>query len=141
MKCIRYGVGYKYQLRSSYRTLTEILPEHPIVTPWLWLSPDGLLTISAGYAWDGATWCPDLDSIMRPSLAHDACYQLMREGHLDPARFRYYADRMFYRMCLEDGMPRPLAWVAYQAVRMFANPAADPASKEPDRSAGQGCNV
>lgn len=138
-RCIRYTPGYKYQLRELYRTQIEILPDRPIITRWIWLASDGWLSISPGYAWDGATWCPDWQWIMRPSLAHDATYQLLREGHLDQ-RFRYYADRMFYRMCLEDGMPKPLAWVAYQAVRLFADPAADPASKEPDRIAGAGCS-
>jgi hypothetical protein len=137
MKCIKFGAGYHYQLRTLYRTRIEILPDAPIVTPWIWLSTDGDLTICPGYAWDGATWCPDVGSIMRASLCHDALYQLMRLGRLDRDYHRYYADRMFRRMCLEDGMPKPLAWAVYQAVRLFANPAADPARREPDRMAGQ----
>jgi len=43
----------------------------------------GMLTIEAGYAWDGATWCPEWLVPPEDSCVHDALCQAMRHGHLD----------------------------------------------------------
>jgi hypothetical protein len=139
VKCIRYACGYKYQLRETYRTRVEILPDRPIVTPWIWLAVDGLLTISAGYAWDGPSG-PALDTPdgMRGSLVHDALYQLIREGHL-PQSEREYADNALRRIVREDGMWRWRVWYWNIAVRLCGAPAADPANQKPDKCAPKGC--
>ena len=140
MSCIRYADGYKYQLRAPYTIqLAEIRPAHGAGTEWITLDLDGTLTIRAGYAWDGASGPTyDSKSSMRPSLVHDALYQLMRLGLLDHS-FRPAADTIFHRLCSEDGMFGPRAWLWYHAVRIFANPAADPESESPDQFAGCGC--
>jgi hypothetical protein len=132
MKCIHYADGYRYQLRAPYVTHLEIRPEHGCGTDWITLETDGTLTIRVGYAWDGASG-PTIDTrdSMRASLVHDALYQLMRIGLLARS-FRPAVDNIFRRMCKEDGMFSPRAWLWYQAVRIFASPAADPASESPD---------
>jgi hypothetical protein len=140
--CIRYGTGYRYQLRAPYAVL---LPEMrgavdlPVVTDWLEFDSDGWLRIRAGYAWDGASG-PTFDSksSMRGSLVHDSLYQMMRRGRIS-AEWRPVADKVFHRMCKEDGMLPPRAWLWYHAVRIFASPAADPAAESPDEMAGCGC--
>jgi hypothetical protein len=135
VKCIHFADGYKYQLRAPYVTRLEIRPEHGAGTDWLTLETDGTLTIRAGYAWDGASG-PTFDSksSMRASLVHDALYQLMRLGLLNIS-FRPAVDAIFRRMCKEDGMWSPRAQLWYLAVRIFASPAADPASESPDKHA------
>lgn len=141
MNCIVYGEGYRYQLREDYRVLVEVLPDAPIVTPWIELDAQGWLTIRAGYAWDGPSGpAIDTPSFMRASLVHDALYQLMRERLLHNVRHRGPADRALHRICIEDGMWRVRAWWCYQAVRLFADPAADPARAAPDKRAGCGCS-
>jgi hypothetical protein len=135
MKCIRYRPGYKYQLRAAYATLIPDLADParaPIATDWIELDPDGAMRISAGYAWDGASG-PTLDTkdSMRPSLVHDAGYQLIRLGLL-PMSARPAVDVAFRRMCKEDGMWSPRAQLWYMAVRTFAGPAAAPANANPD---------
>lgn len=139
--CIRYARGYKYQLRRPHVERIEILPAKLIATDWLVLETDGTLTIRAGYAWDGASG-PTYDSVssMRASLVHDALYQLMRERFLDHAVHRRMADAIFYRLCREDGMWGPRAWLWHMAVRTFADPAADPANESPDECAPAGCD-
>ena len=57
-----------------------------------------------GYAWDGADLCPEVKAVMRASLEHDAVYQLIRKREL-PRSWRAEADRLFRRLCIEDGMP------------------------------------
>lgn len=46
------------------------------------------------------------------SLVHDALYQFL---NVAPVR-KELADRLFHRMLLESGMPRPLAWLYFLAV-------------------------
>jgi hypothetical protein len=138
-ECILYASGYAYQLRAPYVTKLEIRPPHGCGTDWITLDVDGNLTIRAGYAWDGASG-PTIDTkdSMRASLVHDALYQCIRLGLLDES-FREAADNIFQRMCREDGMFGPRAWLWYHAVRIFAKPATDPAAESPDQCAPEGC--
>ena len=70
---------YKFSLAQDFPLQLELRPETEIVTPFIVLTMDGLLTINKGYAWDGPSG-PTIDtkSFMRGSLVHDALYQLMR---------------------------------------------------------------
>jgi hypothetical protein len=121
---IEYKDGFRYQLHSTYS----------IRLPWLAGQPDyhaeflavqgDLLTIDAGYAWDGPsgpTW--DSKNSMRASLVHDALYQLMRIGVL-PEDCRAAADDVLYNLCVEDGMFKWRAWAWWKGVRWGAGAAA-----------------
>lgn len=140
MKCIEYNDGYKYQLKATYTLPIEIRPDASIVTPYILLDTYGNLTLVKGYAWDGPSG-PTIDtlSFMRGSLVHDALYQLMRERELDRGKHREAADRILQRICKEDGMWALRAWWVYHGVRLFADPAADPANKRPAIRAPKGC--
>lgn len=124
MKVIKYRDGYKYQLVEPYRTTVGIRPEATVSHEYIKLTPDGVLSIRKGYAWDGPSG-PTIDSrnFMRGSLVHDALYQLIGEG-LIPLAEREQADKELRRICLEDGMSEARAWWVYQAVRIFGNTAA-----------------
>lgn len=128
---ILYRSGYKYQLAVEYRfQLSVIRPLEQVELDFLELFMDGLLIIKAGYAWDGATGVPDRGDIVRGSLVHDALYQLMREGYLDPVKHRVSADVVLQEICIADGMPEPFAELVYQAVQLLGSPAADPKHKQ-----------
>jgi hypothetical protein len=111
MKCIAYNDGYKYQLKEAYAVAIDITPATAI----------------------------DTLSFMRGSLIHDALYQLMRESHLDHNIYREPADRVLQKICKEEGMWSVRAWWVYHGVRLFADPAADPADKRPVIRAPEGC--
>jgi hypothetical protein len=125
---ITYTSGYKYQLKKSYSIFISIKPDKNIITKYISLNTNGLLFIGEGYAWDGPSG-PTIDthSFMRGSLIHDACYQLMREEHLDQ-KWREQADKELKKICLEDGMSRIRAWYVYRAVRKIARKAIWPSS-------------
>lgn len=125
-KRISYKDGYKYQLQESYCVQTTIHPSFIIKNQFFILDTDGLLTIREGYAWDGATCCPDMKKILRGSLIHDVLYQMMREGMLDIAMWRKSVDKELQKACIEDGMPSALAWIIYQAVNVCGKNAALP---------------
>jgi hypothetical protein len=132
---IVYRGGYKYQLVDDYQVRIDILPAAFILTPFIRLDTDGLLSIVSGYAWDGPSGpAIDTKNFMRGSLVHDALYQLMRERKLDPETQREPADRILQRICLEDGMSSIRAWWVYTGVRFGGGPAATEADKPPSKA-------
>jgi hypothetical protein len=132
---IWYRDGYKYQLHRTYSVQVDIFPPRDIITPYLLLNGEGRLAIMAGYAWDGPSG-PALDTrdFMRGSLVHDALYQLMREGYLDPGH-RARADSLLREMCKEDGMPHLRAQYVFMAVSAFGGAFIDPAADHPPLTA------
>ena len=118
-----YGEGrYKYLLLTQMVVATEIRPDTPIKFPpdsmLVKVEYNGVLHIEKNYAWNGATGFPDLETMMRATLAHDTLYQVMREQKLHN-RWRREADRLLRDVCIADGMTKPLALVIYIAVRIF----------------------
>lgn len=127
---ITYRKGYKYQLADTVAIQTRLRPALAINTPFIALSPTGLLLIRAGYAWDGPSGPTfDTKSSMRGSLVHDALYQLLR-AELLPASDRALVDKELYRLCVEDGMWKWRAKLWLREVRKFAGGAADPKNKK-----------
>lgn len=96
-------VGGSYQLVDDYSVMTLVRPPVAIITPRLELSITGLLTIKAGYCWDGTSG-PVIDrkTNMRAGCVHDALYELMRRGDL-PYDWWPRADELFARILFEDG--------------------------------------
>ena len=111
---------YKYELVDDYPYPTAIPLPAAVETNlgFAKMAADGLLTLKRGYAWDGATRAPDTKSILRGSLVHDGLYQLISTGLIDRSH-KDAADRLLQKICRDDGMSRPAAWVVYQAVRRF----------------------
>ncbi len=142
MNCIVYRSGYKYQLKASYSQNIPIQPASPIVTEYIELDSTGQLTLHKGYAWDGPSG-PTIDTVafMRGSLVHDGLYQLMRERHLDHKIHRKTADLLLRQICQEDGMWWVVSWLVYVGVRLFADPATDPAADRPLVHAPRNCQT
>jgi hypothetical protein len=140
VKCIAYKSGYKYQLDQTCTIRISIYPYSAVQNEYISLETAGDLTLKEGYAWDGPSG-PTIDTLtfMRGSLVHDALYQLMRERLLDHNMYRKAADRCLREICREDGMWSVRAWFVYYGVRIFANPAADPANDRPLIRAPKGC--
>ena len=118
MKLFLYKEGWRYILLDDVFVQTTLRPLHDIKTKWYCLDTTGLLVISDRYAWDGATGFPDIPSVMRGALVHDALYQMIRLGQL-PLEARKQADEMLKVLCLEDGMNPLLAQAVYLGVRLL----------------------
>ena len=127
---IKYKKGFKYQLVKDYKIQLSTSPLQTIDTPFISLTKLGTLTIKSGYAWDGPSG-PTIDtkSSMRASLVHDVLYQLLRQGKL-PQCWRETADKIFYDICIEDGMWAWRAKLWYRELRKFAASAANPKNKK-----------
>ena len=124
---------YRFVTREQFEMDTGILRsgEQEIGTDFIRLQPGGLLTIAAGFLWDGASGpikqTPDL---MRGSLVHDALYTLMRAGLLAMS-WRPRADALLREMCVTDGMPRWQADMVHAAVSMRGSIYAEPETPRP----------
>ena len=109
---ITYRSGnWKYQLIDAveFKIPEFVLLVDGVSTGHISLE-DGILRIAAGYSWDGASGpVIDRDSTKRASLAHDALYQLMRADLVDREEWKRPADRVFRRLCIEDGVWKWLA--------------------------------
>jgi len=124
---ISYHSGYKYQLAEDYHMATKIRPKKPEDGRFIALDAAGNLTVKSGYAWDGVSG-PVLDSPqnLRASLVHDALYQLMRKRVVSSADYRDKADKLFKKMCKQDGVPSAVANAYYEVLKLLGKPAADP---------------
>lgn len=125
---IYYRSGYKYQLAENYTIKTTIKPKKDIESQFIDMNKDGTLSIKSGYAWDGTSG-PIIDDNhnQRASLVHDALYQLMRQKKLSPrSAYKDKADRLFQKLCKQDGVLSPLADLYYQSLKRYGDPAADP---------------
>jgi len=127
---IKYRSGYKYQLAEEYQIQVSIIQSEDIKRDFIELTPEGILTIKKGYAWDGPSGptC-DTPNFMRGSLVHDALYQLLRNEVIGE-EWRDEADEELRRICREDGMSKIRSNWVYYAVRKWGKVAASPESKK-----------
>ncbi len=121
---------YKYQLKDICEIQTEYRDKQ-CTNSFIQLTSAGLLIIQKGYAWDGPSGPTfDTKTFMRASLAHDALYQLIREGQLNNKEDRKKADKVLKDICIEDGMWKFRAGYAYIALRCFGAPSSKPDNTE-----------
>lgn len=114
----RPRMEYKFLMRAPYAVQTDINCGHLAGNEFVRINPTGLLMMAEGYAWNGASG-PAIDTVdfVRGSGAHDAVYQLIREGHLG-MEHRKAADELLHRIVLEDNMWKIRANWVYLGVRI-----------------------
>ncbi len=129
--CIEYRSGYKYQLAIDYSIRISIKPKKYIQAKFIKLDTMGKLTTLEGYAWDGPSG-PVIDKKenMRASLVHDALYQLMRHRKLTAKAHKDKADKLFKKICIEDGVSKRTARIYYLGLKLGGKPATDPKNKK-----------
>lgn len=98
---------YKYEMLIKRKVQTSWLGSN-IKTEFFELDELGVLTIKAGYRWDGPSG-PTIDtpSFMRSSATHDCFFQMLRMGLIcDSQRERFFktANKDLKLISIEDGM-------------------------------------
>lgn len=125
---IKYRKGYKYQIAEDCYSFVGIYG-YDIDTDYIRLNRDGWLINKKGYAWDGASGPTfDTPSTIRPSAAHDALYQLARQGYL-PKEMHFTFDEILRRLCVECGMWKIRAYCWEKGVNLCGSPNLDPSSE------------
>ena len=128
---INYRSGYKYQLHTDYPIKTTIKPEKEIDEKFIKLDLQGNLTILSGYAWDGPSGpVIDTNENMRASLVHDALYQLMRHKKLPSKKCKDKSDKLFKKICIQDGVPSAIANAYYLGLKVGGKPNVKPENKK-----------
>lgn len=113
---MKYKRGYKYQLVAPETFYTSVFPPMDIEDDYCRLTHNGLLTLFAGYCWDGASGAVDTKTNIRASACHDALCQLVQNGKLD-ASWKDQADKEYYKLCLRDGMNPVRAMTHWWAIK------------------------
>lgn len=111
---------YKYKLVEPLVIQTDIYPESDIIHEYFAIYKDGLMTINAGYSFDGASGpAIDTENFLRGACAHDVPFQAAQLCYPLPKDWREKANKMLVRLTREDGM----SWIrckwVYAAVSMF----------------------
>ena len=121
---VYYRNGYRNQLvrAVAFHLPERLWPDEFVELEYISLDAAGVLVISKGYAWDGASG-PTADwpakQIVVPSLIHDALCQLGRAGKMrSVADHRKHTDRLFYDLLRERGMNIIRAAIWYRGVRI-----------------------
>lgn len=116
---IRYTSGWKYRLEEAH---SEPVPELSIWYATLGdyiVLEQGVLHLARHYAWDGPSGPAfDTKKFMRPSLVHDAIYQLIGARKLPP-HARETGDKIMRRLCVDTGMWWLRRKWVYWAVRNY----------------------
>jgi hypothetical protein len=116
------SIGYKYTLAKDYSVPLYGFHGVSFAATHFSVEEDGVLTVKAGYAWDGAsgpTW--DTRDTLTPTLVHDALYQAIRTGMLPEDR-RFDVDLEFYRLMRErtsSALGHFRAFYFFAGVRLF----------------------
>ena len=115
---IKYASGYKYQMLENAVADSGVRPCALIDHEYFSISVDGVILVKKGYAWDGASSVAiDTPGTIYASVFHDAGYQAIRLGLLDPV-WREDLDRMYERLCREGGVPWFRAKYHYLGLRL-----------------------
>jgi len=110
---------------------TTIKPSEDVDTKFIKLDLNGNLTIVDGYAWDGPSGpVVDTKENMRASLVHDALYQLMRNRYITAKKYKDKADKLFKKICIEDGVPSKTAQIYYLGLKLGGKPSTEPKNKK-----------
>jgi len=118
---------YKYRLlKDEFFILNENIG-YKFENKFLKIFYDSIL-VRSGYAWDGASgFTIDTKNSMRASLIHDVFYQCLREEIL-PLSLKEYADSLFKKILIEDGMNSVRANIWYLAVKSFGKNSVKPSN-------------
>ena len=80
---------------------------------------DGILVLSSGYTWDGASG-PVLDTknFLRASLVHDALFDLLKYGGM-PRENLPQVNALFIQLAIEDGVSKLRTSIASWGLRVL----------------------
>ena len=122
--------GAKYELLAQVREAVPVrivtrYTHREVESPAPYIRGQYLF-VPAGYRWDGASGpAVDTPGTMLPSLIHDACYGMIRDGRLD-YRARAAVDVWFRLLLRRERVGFFRRWGFYLALRLFGGFAAGP---------------
>ena len=133
---IRFKEGYRYQMTRNTQWQTNIFAPATIVHKYYSLSAQGVLTINEGFAWDGATSCPEWLVPPECSVVHDALCQILRTELLP---YDVYASwiHSLLRSMVQARRGALVAWAVFKAVTLARGGHPDNAEDNPELTDGE----
>lgn len=125
MSKIKYKHGFKFYLAEDFSLRIDGLPDANVLPLYKMSMANGTLTISKGYMWDKGFRDK---RFVRATLVQEALYQLIRLGYL-PYEWRSKSNAIYFGLLVEDGVPKPIAWMMKKWVDVFGNVAANKTRK------------
>lgn len=129
---IYFKEGYRYQVTRPWNRQTAIFPQAPIVHRYYSLTAQGVLTINEGFAWDGATSCPEWLVPPECSGAHDALCQMLRADLLPYEVYAFWVHTLLRDM-VKARRGALAAWVVFKAVTLARGGHPDNADDNPEK--------
>jgi len=118
---------YKYKLIKDEVFVLDDNIGHKFENEFFKIFYDSII-VKSGYAWDGASgFTIDTKNSIRASLIHDVFYQCLREEIL-PLSLKEYADSLFKKILIQDGMNKIRANIWYIAVKRFGENSVKPSN-------------
>lgn len=128
---LKKGVDYRvfgfwpfrrYQIIKGFKVKTGIIPPDgkPIRTMFGHLNVKGVLTIKAGFVYDGATGGKDTKTFMRGACVHDWGCNAINAGLLPAKPYQKLFDDLLKETIKKDGMNFFRAGYVHKAVRLFS---------------------
>jgi hypothetical protein len=133
---MKYQKVQGFRVADTWEIQTQIATDRIIRTQWIDLVK-GLLVMKQGFCFEGSApgpkWLLKALGILgkkskRGYCAHDAIYDLIRNGHIEPF-WKEAADDLMNEIHLKDRMARPAAKIVHRSVVSFADFAIDPANR------------
>jgi len=108
-----------YELTAPLVCLETGIEGHWFKNAVIHIEPDGCLTLSTGFRWDGRSGpAVDTANTLRSSAIHDALYELIILGVL-PKKTRRAADILMRKIDKEDGVGPFRRWYSHIGLRLF----------------------
>jgi hypothetical protein len=130
---IHYKEGYLYQTTRADSWQTAIYPQEPIINRYYSLSAQGPLTVNEGFAWDGATSCPEWLVPPECSGPHDALCQMLRTGALEYDLYASWVHGLLRDM-VQARRGKIAAWLVFKAVTTARGGHPDNADDNPEKT-------
>lgn len=133
---MQYQKVQGFRVYKTWEYQTKIATDRIIRTYYIDLIK-GLLVMKKGFCYEGSApgpkWVLKALGILgkkskRGYCAHDAIYDLIRNGLLEPF-WKKFADDLMHEIHLKDRMVKPAAKFVYKSVTTFADFAIDPANR------------
>ncbi len=133
---MRYQKVQGFRVYNTWSYQTEIVINVIIRTYYIDLI-EGLLVMKRGFCFEGSApgpkWLLKVLGILgkkskRGYCAHDAIYDLIKNGHLEPF-WKKSADDLMHEIHLKDKMVKPAAKIVYKSVVKFADFAIDKSNR------------
>jgi len=118
MKFYKSKTQHIYFLDEDSISVQTEIKGYDVKLDFIELTSQGLLTLYKNFKWNGSTFVQDTPMCMRASAFHDALSKLISQN-LISALFKITVDKLYFKICRDDGMSWLQAKIRYAGLRAY----------------------